>query len=96
MDQEQIEYWEMVIEKVNELEILNEKVYQLMGRYSQILVNVRNPSYLKPKTFEYCLLGVNRLYIQFFVWTWWCVAIWVKYMTKYFDIFDKLHDKLMC
>ena len=57
----------MVIEKVNELEILNEKVYQLMGRYSQILVNVRNPSYLKPKTFEYCLLGVNRLYIQFFV-----------------------------
>ena len=55
----------MDIWQVNEFNFLNEEVEELTGRWSQNLVNVRSPSYLKQKTFEYCLLGINRLYIQF-------------------------------
>ena len=44
-----MEYWE-----VHELNFLNE-VEEFTSRWSQNLVNVRRPSYLKQKNFEYCL-----------------------------------------
>ena len=74
MEQLQIEYWEMDIWKVNEFNFLNEEVEEFTGRWTQNLVNVRSHSYLKQKTFEYCLWGINRLYVQFFIRTWWCVV----------------------
>ena len=45
----------MDIQKVNELNILNEEVEEFMNRWSQSFVNVRSPSYLKQKTFKHCL-----------------------------------------
>ena len=47
-----MEYWEMDIGKVNEFSFLNEEVEEFTSRWNQNLVNVRNPSYLKQKTFE--------------------------------------------
>ena len=52
MEQVQMEYWEMDIGKVNEFSFLNEEVEEFTSRWNQNLVNVRNPSYLKQKTFE--------------------------------------------
>ena len=69
-----MEYWEIDIWKVNEFDFLNEEVEEFTSRWSQNLVNIRIRSYLKQKTFEYCLWGINRLYIQFFIWTWLCVV----------------------
>ena len=56
----------MDISKVNEFNFLNKEVPEFTRRWSKNLVNVRSPSYLKQKTFEYCLRGLNRLSIQFF------------------------------
>ena len=53
----------MDIEKVNEFNVLNEEVEKFMSWWNQSLVNVRSPSYLIQKTFQYCLGGINRLYI---------------------------------
>ena len=44
----------MDIEKVNDFDFLNEEVEEFMSRWGQSLVNMRIPSYLKQKTFEYC------------------------------------------
>ena len=44
----------MDIQKVNEFNYLNEKVEEFTSRWSQSLVNVRIPSYLKQKPFKYC------------------------------------------
>ena len=74
MEQVQMEYWEMDIWKVNEFNFVNEEVEESTSRWSQNLVNVRSPGYLKQRTFEYCFWGINRLYIQFFIRTWWCVV----------------------
>ena len=41
--------------KVNEFNFLNEKVEEFSNMWSPNLVNVRSPSYLKNKTFKYCL-----------------------------------------
>ena len=49
----------MDIEKVNEFNFLNKEVEQFMNGWNQSLVNVSSPSYLKPKYFEYCLIGIN-------------------------------------
>ena len=49
MEQVQMEYW-----KVHEFNFLNE-VEGFTSRWSQNLVNVRRPSYLTQKNFEYCL-----------------------------------------
>ena len=68
-----MEYWEMDTEKVNEFNFLNEEVEKFTRMWSQSLVNIKSASYLKQKTFEYCLWGINRLYIQFFIRTWWFV-----------------------
>ena len=70
MEQVQMEYWEMDIQKVNEFNYLNEKVEEFTSRWSQSLVNVRIPSYLKQNSFKYCSWGIKRLYIQFLIWTW--------------------------
>ena len=51
----------MDILKVNEFNLLNEEVEEFRRWSSQNLVNVRSPSYLKQKSFEYCFLGINRL-----------------------------------
>ena len=48
-----MEYWEMDIWKVNELNFLNEEVEEFTSRWSQNLVNLRSPSCLKQKNFEY-------------------------------------------
>ena len=53
----------MDIEKINEFNVLNEEVEEFMSRWSQSLVNVRSPSYLIQKIFQYCLGDINRLYI---------------------------------
>ena len=45
-----MEYWEMDIWKVNEFNFLNEEVEEFTTRWSQNLVNVRSPSYLKQKS----------------------------------------------
>ena len=45
----------MDIWKVNESDFLDEEVEEFTSRWSQNLVNVSSPSYLKQKTFEYCL-----------------------------------------
>ena len=44
----------MDIQKVNEFNYLNEKVEEFTSRWSQSLVNVRIPSYLKQNSFKYC------------------------------------------
>ena len=49
MEQVQMEYW-----KVHEFNFLNE-VEGFTSRWSQNFVNVRRPSYLTQKNFEYCL-----------------------------------------
>ena len=51
----QIEYWEADIWKVNEFNFLNEEVEEFSNRWCPNLVNVRSPSYLKQKTFKYCI-----------------------------------------
>ena len=51
-----MEYWEMDICKVTgEFDFLNEEVEEFTSRWNQNLVNVRSPSYLKQKNFEYYL-----------------------------------------
>ena len=45
----------MDIRKVNGLKFLNEEVEKFTDRWGQNLVNIRSPSHLKQKTFEYCL-----------------------------------------
>ena len=55
MEQVQIENSEMDIWKVNEFNFLNEEVEKFSNRWSPNLLNVRSPSYLKQKTFQYCL-----------------------------------------
>ena len=47
MEQVQIEYWEMDIEKVNELNFLNEEFEEFASWWSQNFVNVRSLCYLK-------------------------------------------------
>ena len=64
----------MDIWKVNEFIFSNEEVEEFTSRWSENLVNVRSPSYFKKIAFEYCLLGINTLYIHFFIWTWSCVV----------------------
>ena len=65
-----MKYWDVDNEKVNEFNFLNKEVEEFMSRWIQSLVNVRSPSYLKQRSFEFCLWDINRLYIQFFIWTW--------------------------
>ena len=65
-----MEYLDMRFEKVKKFNFLNEEVEEFMSRWSQRLVNVRSPSYLKQKTFVYCLWGANILHFQFFIRTW--------------------------
>ena len=60
----------MDIWKTNELNFLNEEVEEFTRRWTQNLVSVRSPRYSKQKYFEYCLSGINRLYIQFFIRAW--------------------------
>ena len=45
----------MDIWKVNKFNFLNEEVEEFSSRWSKNLVNLRSPSYLKEKIFEYCL-----------------------------------------
>ena len=54
MEQLQIECRKMDIWKVNKFNFLNEEIEQFTSRWSQNLVNVRSPSYLKQKNFEHC------------------------------------------
>ena len=53
----------MDIWKVNEFNFLNEEVQEFTSRRTQNLVNIRSPSYLKQKTFEYCLWSIETGYI---------------------------------
>ena len=69
-----MEYWEIDIWKINEFNFSNKEVEEFTSRWSQNLVNLSSPSYLKQKTFEYCLWGINKLYIEFFIGTWWFVV----------------------
>ena len=42
-----MEYWEKDFEKVKEFNFLNEKVKEFISSWSQSLVNIRSPGYLK-------------------------------------------------
>ena len=55
MEQVQIECIKIDFWKVNEFNFLKEEVEEITSWWSQNLVNVRSPSYLKQKSFEYCL-----------------------------------------
>ena len=61
-----MEYWEKDFEKVKEFNFLNEKVKEFISSWSQSLVNIRSPGYLKQKIFDYCLRGVNVLCFSVF------------------------------
>ena len=56
-------YWKIDVQKVHEFNFLNEEVEEFRSRWSQSLVNVRSPSYLRRRAFEYYLRGMNWLYI---------------------------------
>ena len=88
--------------------VMKRKIQPLTSRLSQNLVNIRSSSYLKQKTFEYCLWGINSIYIQFFIRA--CVVcslseiyiyiyiyIFIYIYTKYIHIFIKflMHDKFV-
>ena len=45
----------MDIWKVNEFNFLNEELEEFTRMWNKNLVNLRSLSYLKEKTFEYCL-----------------------------------------
>ena len=45
----------MDIWKVNEFNFLNGELEEFTRMWNKNLVNLRSPSYLKEKTFEYCL-----------------------------------------
>ena len=82
----------MDIWKVTEFSFLNEEVEEFTSSWGKILVILRSPSYLKEKTFEYCLWGINRLHIQFLFGKWWRVVslelnIWLSIFT-YVSCFD--------
>ena len=65
-----MEYWAMDIWKLNDFNFWNEEVEESASRWSQNVVNLRSPSYLKKKVLEYCLWGINKLNIQIFIRTW--------------------------
>ena len=77
MEQVQMGYWEMDIEKVNKFNFLNEKVEEFKSSWSQSLVSVK--SHLKPKSFEYCLWGINIIFNFSFKHSD-VLLLWVKYM----------------
>ena len=56
----------MDIWKVNGFNFLNQEVGEFTSKWSKNLVNLSSLSYLKEKTLEYCLRGINRLHIQLF------------------------------
>ena len=58
----------MGIWKVNEFDFLNEEVEEFTSRWSQNLVNVSCPSYLKEKNFEYLFMRHKQIIYQFFIW----------------------------
>ena len=68
MEQVQIKYWEMSIWIVNEFNFLNVEVKEFTSRWSQNLVNVKSPCYLRQKTFKYCLWDIDRL----------CIIVWLN------------------
>ena len=74
MEKVQMEYWEMDIWKVNEFNFLNEEVAHITRRWCQNLVNVRSPSNLKQKSFEYFWGDITISYIQFFILAWLCLV----------------------
>ena len=94
-----MEYWEMDFEKVNEFNFLNEEVEEFTSSWSQSLVNIRSPSYLGQKTFDYCSWGINILYFQFFIRNSDMLLVWVKHMVKNIHIHIcikfLMHEKLM-
>ena len=69
-EQVQMENRDMHIWKVNEFNFLNEEAEEFTSRWSQNLINLRSPCYLKQKRFQYCLRGINTLYIQLFIGAW--------------------------
>ena len=55
MEHVEVEYQEIDLQKINEFNFLNEEAHKFTSMWSKNLVNLRNPSYFKEKTFEYCL-----------------------------------------
>ena len=87
MEQVQIEYWETNISKVHEFNFLNEKVEKSLNRWGLKMVNVKSPSYLKQKTFQYCLWGIDYIFSFSFwhgdrVWTNFSIVIREKMSVK--------------
>ena len=62
MEQVQIEYCEMDIWNVHEFNFWSEEVEEFTRKWSQSLVNVRSPRYLKEKTFEFSLLCSDDIF----------------------------------
>ena len=77
MEQVQIENSEMDIWKVNEFNFLNEEVEKFSNRWIPYLVNARSPSYLKQKTFQYCLWCVDYIFSFSF---WHDEGFWINFL----------------
>ena len=77
MEQAQIENLDMDIWKVNKFNILNEEVEKISSRWSPYLVNARSPSYLKHKTFVYCLWCVDYIFSFSF---WHDEGFWINFL----------------
>ena len=58
MEQVQMAYWEMDTWKVTEFNFFNENVEKFTSRWSQNLVNVRNPSNLKQYIYIYIYIYI--------------------------------------
>ena len=77
MEQVQIENSEMDIWKVSDFNFLNEKVEEFSNWWSLYLVNVRSLSYLKQKTFEYCLWRTDYIFSFSF---WHDEGFWIDFL----------------
>ena len=66
----------MDIWKVNDFNFLNEKAEEFSNRWSRYLVNVISPSYLKKKTFEYCLWDIDYIFSFSF---WHGDRVWINF-----------------
>ena len=75
-----MEYWEMDIWKVNKFNFLNEEVEKFVSRWNQNLVNMKSPSSLKQKTFEYCSWDKQIIYSVFHLDMVMCQTVLVKYI----------------
>ena len=91
-----MEYWEKDFEKVKEFNFLNEKVKEFISRWSQSLVNIRSPGYLKQKNIWLLFTRCKRfMLLDFSLEHGDVLLVRVKFMVKSIHICIKflMYDK---